>query len=106
MDTRDKELPAGLIRASLTIDDPGWLQNILLESLGIDDDDIHYAALLGLGHVARIHRCLDLAIVVPLVEKHLDDPKVGGTAEEALSDIEIFMLRNRKKKRHCRTPMS
>ena len=106
LDSRDPQLPEALIRASLSIYDPEWLQRTLLESLAIEDDQVKYASLLGIGHVARIHRRLDLETVIPLLEKYRKHPKVGGTAENTLSDIEIFMLRPFQKKTRCRTPKS
>lgn len=48
-------------------------------------------AATALGHVARLSRDLDVASVVPALKALLSDPEVGGFAEDALGDIEVFM---------------
>jgi len=50
-------------------------------------------AILGLGHIARIHRKLDLATAVPLVRRGLTDAHsyVRGQAHSAADDVEMFL---------------
>jgi hypothetical protein len=48
------------------------------------------------GHVARLHRELDLAAVMPSLERLREDPKTRGRVENALSDIEGFVHRRRR----------
>ncbi len=48
-------------------------------------------AATALGHVARLSGDLDVASVVPALKALLSDPEVGGFAEDALGDIEVFM---------------
>ena len=52
-------------------------------------------AAMCLGYVARLHGTLDLDVVIPAIRELLDDEtrETRGKAEDALDDIEIFMLR-------------
>ncbi|HRW18040.1 MAG TPA: hypothetical protein P5181_04245 [Dermatophilaceae bacterium] len=82
----------GLVGLALAGEHPGEVEELCLSLL--DDDDrptLRAVALTCLGHVARINRSLDLDRVVPRLRALADDPVVGGRAQDALSDIEIFM---------------
>jgi hypothetical protein len=46
-----------------------------------------------LGHLARIHRQLDTATVIPRLNEMLTDPDVKGVAQDALDDISVFIGR-------------
>jgi len=50
-------------------------------------------ALLGLGHLARLHRMLDRHIVQPLIEQAFrdDNDYVRGHAREAAEDVTQFL---------------
>jgi hypothetical protein len=45
--------------------------------------------------VARIHRNLDLGRMVPLLEKLASEPETSGRAQDALDDVEVFVMRGR-----------
>jgi hypothetical protein len=50
-------------------------------------------AVLGLGHIARLHRTLDLPSALPLIRAALtdDDPYVRGHAESAADDVAMYL---------------
>ncbi len=72
-----------------------WVQTLCLKFLETPDTSkgVRSLAATCLGHVARIHRIIDLDIVVPLLESLLDDPEMG-TAGDALDDIRVFITDN------------
>jgi HEAT repeat len=77
----------------VTFHDPDWrwVQDRCLTFLGDENSDVRAIAATCLGHIARIHRQLDRDVVVPALERLTADPKIGGTAEDALEDIRIFL---------------
>lgn len=64
------------------------LQRILLDKTYGADRDLAYLAVVCLGHVGRIDGEV-LPEVVPRLRELLDDPRLGGTAENALGDMRI-----------------
>jgi hypothetical protein len=82
---------------SITFYDPDWkwVQALCLRFLETPGTSkgVRSLAATCLGHVARIHRTIDLDIVVPLLESLLDDPEMG-TAGDALDDIRVFITNN------------
>ena len=63
-----------------------WVQSSCLKFLEYPDKNVRAVAATCLGHLARIHGTIDVA-VVPALEAHLSDPEVGGRASDALDDI-------------------
>lgn len=80
-----------LIRVALHDPDPLWSQMVVLRFVAHDDSEVRGLAATCLGHIARIHRRMDLGIVVPILSKLAEDPLVGGRAEDALDDIRTYM---------------
>jgi hypothetical protein len=78
---------------SLTFHDPDWrwVQDQLLQFAKHRNSSIRSLAGLCFGHLARIHRALDLEVVLPVHRELASDPETRGQAEDALSDIEIFV---------------
>lgn len=77
----------------LTYDDPDgeWVEPILLEHLAPQYDiQLRRLATTCLGHLARIHGKITRSTVVPTLRTLLSDPVLGGTAEDALGDINWF----------------
>ncbi|MER5262288.1 hypothetical protein ABTZ99_09435 [Actinosynnema sp. NPDC002837] len=77
----------------LTYDDPDgdWVEPILLEHLSPQYDiRLRLLAATCLGHLARIHGKITRSTVVPTLHALLSDPVLGGTAEDALGDINWF----------------
>ena len=75
----------------VTFHDPDWrwVQNICLGFAHADAPVVRQAAVTCLGHVARIHRTLDLETVLPVLDELAADPAV--TTEDALDDIRMFI---------------
>ena len=89
----DCDAAEALIRASLTIRDRVWVESLLLSALSDQRLEVQKAALLGLGHLARIHHALDLERIIPILRKYAAHASLGGVAEDALDDIAMFIPR-------------
>jgi HEAT repeat len=80
---------------TLALHDADWkkVEKYCLEFLEHPDASVRAVAATCIGHLARIHKTLDLDLVLPALYRHLSDPGkwVAGNADNALSDIEIFM---------------
>ena len=77
---------------AMTFDDPDRerVEAVLLNCLSPEaDPQIRALAVTCMGHVGRIHRAVS-ADVVRRLEELLDDPVLGGVAEDALGDIADF----------------
>ncbi|MDD5302499.1 MAG: hypothetical protein PHS14_05250 [Elusimicrobia bacterium] len=80
-----------LIRVALNDPDPVWAEDICLRFISHANVEVRGLAATCLGHIARIHGSLDLAKVIPLLDRLAADPEVGGRAEDALDDIRMHM---------------
>ncbi|WP_405974657.1 hypothetical protein OG496_42415 [Streptomyces sp. NBC_00988] len=77
---------------AMTWDDPDRerVEGVLLDCLSPDTDpQIRALAVTCMGHVGRIHRAVSV-VVVRRLEQLVDDPALGGVAEDALGDIANF----------------
>jgi hypothetical protein len=79
--------------SSLTFRDPDWrwVQDQLLQFAKHRKGAVRGQVALCFGHLARLHRQLDLDVVLPVLRKLADHPETRGQAEDALSDISIFI---------------
>ncbi len=79
----------------LALYDPDWkkVQTYCLEFLEYPDAGVRAVAATCIGHLARIHKHLDLDLVVPALYRHQSDTGkyVAGNVDNALSSIERFM---------------
>ena len=77
----------------LALHDPDWLyvESVSLRFLHHAAPGVRCAACIALAHTVRLHRALHREIVEPLLRGLLSDPHVGGTAEDTLDDIGIFL---------------
>jgi hypothetical protein len=66
-------------------------RSLCLESLDDPAVDVRAMAASCLGHLARIHRGLDLHRVAPALIAGLETAVVGSRARDALDDIETFI---------------
>jgi hypothetical protein len=66
-----------------------WVQNKCLGFARHPAPAVRQVAVTCLGHVARIHRTLDLAAVLPVLDELSRDSSV--TTEDALDDIRMFV---------------
>jgi hypothetical protein len=83
---------------SLALYDPDWrsTQDRCLELVHDPDRDIVATAILGLAHLARLHRQLDVARVLRELEPLSRDPALAGRVADALDDIHIFVANDRR----------
>ncbi|GAA2001803.1 hypothetical protein GCM10009799_31260 [Nocardiopsis rhodophaea] len=68
-----------------------WLQDTCLGLLTHESASVRKCAVTSLGHIARIHRALETDVVVPRLEALRSNTEIGGTANDALEDISIFL---------------
>ena len=90
------ELHVAVLAAARGIDDVEWAQGICLSLKSHADPFVRGNAILGLGHLARIHRKLDRRIVEPAILAALSDPEqyVRGHADAAADDVTLFLKWN------------
>ena len=86
-----EEICETLVALALHEDDAAWVESICLEFTRHPSPNVRAIAATCLGHLARIHGQLNLGLVLPSLQRLLQDPSTSGYAENALSDIEIFM---------------
>jgi len=84
---------AAIIDALLSAAYPDWkwVQGICLRFLGHADPGVRSNALICIGHIARIHKKLDLELVLPELLALKQDAQMGPYADEALADIHFFL---------------
>lgn len=90
----DSSIREGLVSLALNeSEDWRWVQAQCIELLEHHDWSVRAVAATCLGHVARIHRKMDLEIVVPALRGMLEDPKVSSYARDALEDIQMYVAK-------------
>jgi hypothetical protein len=82
-----------LVSLALYEEDWSWVETLCVQMAHDPRSQVRGCAVTGIGHLARIHGVLHLQMVVPLLEALAADPKIGGRAEDALSDIRMFAVR-------------
>lgn len=80
-----------LLSAAFYDPDWRWVQGVCLQFLDHADRNIRWNAATCLGHIARIHRDLDLELVLPKLLALKGDPLIGSSVEDALGDIRFFL---------------
>ena len=91
-----KAMPAGgeraavaLVRMALFEEDQPWAEQQCLAALASTDAQVRLAAVTCSGHLARLHRSIDLKIVAALEALRVDG-LVRGMVDDALEDVRIF----------------
>ena len=82
------------VLVGLAFNDPDWrwVETACVRFADRGDAGGRSVALICLSHLARIHRQLDVEVVMPVIVRELeDDPLVAGQAEDALDDLRIFL---------------
>lgn len=80
-----------LLRVALFHEDRSWIEKTLLRYLDDDDPWTRGVAATCVGHLARIHRTVDLTLLLPRLKSLLADPQAGAKARDALDDIRMFV---------------
>jgi hypothetical protein len=87
------ELLYAVLAAALYADDPAWAEGVCLRAASHRDPNVRGNAVLGFGHLARLHGRLDRLRVEPVIAAALDDPDpyVRGHAHNAAGDVSHFL---------------
>ena len=85
-----KAIIEALLSAAFYDADWRWVQEICLRFLDHTDTNVRWIAATCLGHIARIHKVLDLDLVLPKLVSLKADPAIGPSVETALDDIRFF----------------
>ncbi len=80
-----------LIRIALWEKDWVWAEQKFLKYLRDPHKEVRAAALISIGHLARLHHTLHLEVVLPAIRELLSDADSHGTAQDALDDIACFI---------------
>jgi hypothetical protein len=80
-----------LLSAAYYDPDWRWVQNRCLDFLSHADYQERSLAATCLGHLARIHKQLDIELVLLALSPLKDDPLVGNRVQDALDDIRLFL---------------
>lgn len=87
-----EEIQETLVRVALHESDWQWAQAQCLAFLEQPNFEIRRVAIICFGHLARIHRTLDLDVVLPSLQQMREYPSLIGTVDDAMSDIEMFIV--------------
>jgi hypothetical protein len=88
-----EEVSVAVLSAALHSDDPEWAESVCLYLAAHQHPSVRGNAVLGFGHLSRLHGSLDEPKVKPVIESALHDPDayVRGQAECAADDVEHFL---------------
>ncbi|HVZ41330.1 MAG TPA: hypothetical protein VHI13_18770 [Candidatus Kapabacteria bacterium] len=74
-----------------------WAQDFCVSFANHSDPNVRMMVASALGDIARIHRRLDMDVVIPLVYAMFDDPDTETEARLAIDQFETSLGFNRKK---------
>ena len=88
-----EELLNAVVSAALYSDDPAWAEDVCVRMSSHEHFNVRGNAMLGFGHIARIHTKLTERKVKPLIEAAFKDKSdyVRGHANAAADDVEYFL---------------
>lgn len=81
-----------LLSVALHESDRLWAEQVCMKALQDQRRDVVAAAIISIGHIARLHRQVG-SEVVPALRDLSKDPKLAGLVEDALDDILTFVGR-------------
>jgi hypothetical protein len=82
---------AALLSATYYDPDWRWVQSRCLDFLSHADYEERRLAATCLGHLARIHKQLDIELVLSRLAPLKNDSLVGNSVQDALDDIRFFL---------------
>ena len=90
---RPEELLLAVLSAALYGADLEWAQGVCRGLASHEHFNVRGNAILGFGHLARIHGRLDRSVVLPIIESGLVDSHeyVRSQANAAAGDLENFL---------------
>jgi hypothetical protein len=68
-----------------------WVESVCVRLSDASAVEVRAIALTCLGHLARIHRQLDLDLAAPVIRRGLADAQLAGQAQDALDDLIVFL---------------
>lgn len=71
--------------------DRRWVEDWCLKFCDSPNADVRSLTVTCLGHLARIHRELDLQRVLPVLRRLSADPEIAGYVEDAMDDLKLFL---------------
>lgn len=80
-----------ILSAALYDGDYHWVQTQCIQLMNSNNANLQHATVTAIGHVARIHKTIDKASVIPELEKLHANPPLKGTIEDTLDDIKMFV---------------
>lgn len=80
-----------MVAVALNEPDWQWAQQHFLNLLQHDDVGIRCLAVTCLGHIARIHGCLDKEKVLAAFKDKINDTEMAGSIDDAMADFNIFL---------------
>jgi hypothetical protein len=86
-----RDAAVALYRMALNDPDWVWAEQKCIASIHDSRYPVQAAAVTCLGHLARIHGKTTKEIVLPELERLRSHPKLKGIAEDALTDISLFV---------------
>ena len=90
----ESDVPArALIRMALWENDWVWAERMALRALEDPRKQVRIAALVAISHLVRLHHKLHLELVLAAITRLLHDPDCGGSAQDTLDDIALFMTK-------------
>lgn len=89
----DPEVCSALISATLHDQERSWVEGLCEGLAGHSSPEVRGLVATCLGHIARLHRQLDLMRLQPVLERLASDlePSVRNRVEDALDDLETFL---------------
>lgn len=85
------EVADALLSAACYDTDWKWVQGQCIIFSRHEDRIVRSVSATCFGHLARIHRQLDLELVLQRLVEMRSDPQVAAAAEDALADIKFFL---------------
>jgi hypothetical protein len=85
------EIADALLSAAYYDPDLKWVQGQCMTFSHHKDKNVRWVSAVCFGHLARIHRQLDLGPVLQRLVEMRSDPPVAAAAEDALEDIRFFL---------------
>jgi hypothetical protein len=88
---KEAVLLSSLLDACFNLDDREWLEDFFVSVAKSDlSSEVRGLAFSCIGHLARIYSEVSYEKIFPFLMCEINDPIVGGRAQDAIDDIEIF----------------